>query len=156
MGAVADLFVERVPRASTGPALAATSRVLMVDACGRQFRFAELTRILESLAPVVITCVRFEALDDTFRATEFDRIWLFVDEASDVAYCGLAMRELNCAQASALAELVAVGRVDDVNCALELAPSRVGLAPPWRRRRELERGAEQLADCLLGARGARG
>ncbi|MGK2878696.1 MAG: hypothetical protein ACSLFF_09025 [Solirubrobacterales bacterium] len=156
IGAVADLFVERVPRAAVRPVLAATSRVLVVDACSRQHRVSELVRIVETFAPLAITFVRFEDLDDVSRSTEFDRVWLFVDGTSEVAYCRLAVRELTAGRPGAKAAIISVGPVGGLSCAIELAPSRVGQAPPWRRSRELERGARELVGCLLGKDAVRG
>jgi hypothetical protein len=146
--AIAELFVERVPVKAGRPALRPAARVLMVDACGRVRRIAELACELERRAPMAATLLDFDKLGKVDQLERIDAVWLFVDDESDLAYCGLVTRELG---ASGPVSLVAVGAVEGADVAITLDPSSAGSAPPWRRKRAAAHGAEQLADCLLGA-----
>lgn len=150
--AIADLFVERVPRAVERPVLAQASRLLVIDACGRPRRVADLTALVERSAPVTASYVRLDDLGLDSVEAEFELVWLFVDDQSDLSYCGLYTRELGERFHRARVEIVGVGEVDGSNCSVTLLASAVGGAPPWRRRRELTRGAEQLTEQLLSTR----
>lgn len=147
--ALADLFIERVPRTGVRPMLLTASNLLVVDACVGQCRIAELTRAVESSAPLRASYVEFDAVDAVPSDARFDQVWLFVDGESDLGYCGLYVRELGERFAGARVRLVGVGSVSSDECALVLEPAMAGSAPSWRRRRELERGAALLGDRLL-------
>jgi hypothetical protein len=150
ISAISELFVERVPVSRARPALRPASRLLIVNACGRARRIAALAREIERQAPVCVTLSQFDQLGDEAELGRADAVWLFVDDESDLAYCGLVRRELGVAAA---VSLVAVGSVDGADAAITLDPSSVGGAPPWRRRRAVADAAEQIADRLLGATG---
>lgn len=147
--AIAELFVERVPREVARPALAQASRLLAVDACGSPRRVPDLIALVERNSPVSASYLRLDAMGLTPIDAEFDLVWLFVDDQSDLAYCGLYTRELSDRFHSARVETVGVGEVGVSNCSIELTASAVGAAPPWRRKRELARGADQLAGRFL-------
>lgn len=147
--AIAGLFVERVPRAQSRPTLLPASSVLVVDACGRARRVDELTRLVESSAPLRASYVAFDLVEDVPEAAHFDLVWLFVDAESDLGYCGLFMRELGERFRAARVRLVGIGDVEASECSLVLEESMVGAAPPWRRNRELARGAALLVERML-------
>jgi hypothetical protein len=147
--AIAELFVERVSREQAMPALRRASSLLVVDACGRPRRIAELMRIVESSSPVKTSFVELKSVEGLGGAASFDLVWLFVDSESDLSYCGLYLRELGDRFRESRVELVGVGDVDETECALVLSESMVGAAPPWRRGREFARGAALLADRIL-------
>ena len=149
--AIAELFVERIPRGVARPVLAQSSRLLAVDACGGPRRVADLVALVESNSPVTASFLRLDAVGLVPNDASFDLVWLFVDDQSDLAYCGLYTRELSDRFHGAQVETVGVGEVDRSNCSIVLDASAVGAAPPWRRRRELARGAEQLTNQLLSA-----
>jgi hypothetical protein len=149
--AIAELFVERRPHVSGRPALVPASSLLVVDACGRSRRVAELTRIVESSAPLNASYARFESVDLLPEEASFDRVWLFVDEESDLNYCGLYVRELGERFHGSRVRLVGIGELDLADCSLVLEESMVGAAPPWRRGRELARGAARLRERLVNA-----
>lgn len=153
--AITELFVERVPRAVDRPVLAQASRLLVVDACGRPRRVAELTTLVERSAPVTTSYVRLDAVSLTSVDAQFESVWLFVDDQSDLTYCGLYKRELGERFHGARVEVVGVGDVDRSKCSITLPAGVVGTAPPWRRRRELARGADQLTAQLLFPQAAR-
>lgn len=147
--AIAELFVERVPRIVDRPVLAQASRLLVVDACGRSRRVDDLTALVERAAPVTASYLRLDAVGLAPVGAEFDLVWLFVDDQSDLAYCGLYTRELGERFHGARIETVGVGEVDRSDHSITLSAAAVGAAPPWRRKRELARGADQLAEQLL-------
>ncbi|MBI2691331.1 MAG: hypothetical protein HYX29_05260 [Solirubrobacterales bacterium] len=150
--AIAELFVERVPRTLDRPVLAQASRLLVVDACGRLRRIADLTALVERAAPVTASYVRLDGVGLAPIDAEFESVWLFVDDQSDLNYCGLYTRELGERFQGARLETVGVGEVDESKCSILLMASAAGAAPSWRRRRELARGADQLIDQLLSPR----
>lgn len=147
--AIAELFVERVPRVVDRPLLTQASRLLVVDACGRTRRVDELTALVERTAPVTASYLRLDAVGLTPVDAEFDLVWLFVDDQSDLAYCELYARELGERFHGARIETVGVGEMDRSDYSTTLSTAAVGAAPPWRRKRELARGADQLAAQLL-------
>lgn len=149
---IAELFVERVPRTVARPVLAQANRLLVVDACGRPRRVAELTALVERSATVTASYVRLDGVGLAPIDSEFELVWLFVDDQSDLSYCGLYTRELGERFRGARVEVVGVGEVEPSGRSVTLLASAVGGAPPWRRRRELARGAEQLTQQLLHAR----
>jgi hypothetical protein len=149
--AISELFVERVPRAPVRPALVQASSLLVVDACGGARRIADLTQLVESRAPVRASYVAFDLVDTVSDQTAFDSIWLFVDGASDLSYCGLCVRELGEQFDGAGVHLIGVGDVASDECAVRLDEAMAGSAPPWRRSRDLARGAELLRERLVGA-----
>jgi hypothetical protein len=146
--AIADLFVERVPIAVSRPALTPATRLLIVDACGSPRRIAELAREVERRAPVTASVVGFDRLADLPAADRHDAIWVFVDETSDRAYCGLVMRELETANGVHAVRVVAIGA--DADAEVTVDASAVGGSLPWRRRRAAAAGADQLVARLLG------
>lgn len=150
--AIAELFVERVPRVVDRPVLAQASRLLVVDGCGRSHRVDDLTAEVERVAPVAASYLRLDALGLAPVDAEFDLVWLFVDNQSDLAYCDLCTRELGERFVGARVAVVGVGDVAAQNGSITLDASAVGSAPPWRRRRELARGADQLTRQLLSPR----
>jgi hypothetical protein len=147
--ALAELFVERVPRAVARPVLAQASRLLVVDACGSSYRLPDLIALVERSSPVTASYLRLDAVAQAQIELGFERVWLFVDEQSDLAYCGLYARELSDRFHGARVETVGVGQVDGSQCVVALTASAVGAGPPWRRRRELARGVDQLTEKLL-------
>lgn len=152
--AISDLFVERVPRSAARPVLAQASRLLVVDACGRQRRVAELTELVERTAPLTASYVRLDGVGMTPADAEYELVWFFVDQESDLSYCGLYTRELGERFRGARVEVIGVGEVESSNCSINLAATAVGAAPPWRRKRELARGADQLSERFLPQRAA--
>jgi hypothetical protein len=147
--AITDLFVERVPREPLTPLLQAATNLLVVDASGNPRRIADLARLLESSNPVRVTFVRLPLVGELPADAHFDRVWLFVDGSSDLAYCGLYLRELGERFRGAPVELVGIGDVEADEFALVISESLAGSAPPWRRARDLSRGAALLAERLL-------
>lgn len=146
--AIADLFVEKVPRAAARPVLATASRLLVVNACGRPRRIPELIALVEDAAPVTGSVVDFDQIDVLPTDSVFEVVWLFVDEQSDLKYCGLYMRELAERFGGARIETIGVGGSELAGCLLTLPESSTGSASPWRRKRELARGAELLGGAL--------
>lgn len=147
--ALAELFVERIPREVARPVLARASRLLVVDACDSSYRVADLIALVERVSPVTASYLRIDAAGQAPADSGFDLVWLFVDGQSDLAYCGLYTRELSDRFHGARVETIGVGEVDGAHCAIVLTTSAVGSAPPWRRGRELARGAEQLTEQFL-------
>ncbi|MGH2959896.1 MAG: hypothetical protein ACRDKE_09840 [Solirubrobacterales bacterium] len=149
--AITDLFVERLPRATRRPVLAPASRLLVVDACGRATRVAELTELVERSSPVTASYVALARVDSVPEKAVFELLWLFVDDQSDLDYCGLYLRELGERFRGARDAIVGVGDVEEAKCSVKLSASMAGVAPPWRRGRELARGANCLtAELLIG------
>jgi hypothetical protein len=153
--AFADLFVERVPRILERPVLAQASRLLVVDACGRPRKVADLTVLVERSAPVTASYVELAQIDSVHKAAMFELVWLFADDQSDLSYCGLYLRELEERFRGARVEVIGVGDIDRSKCELRLPASMVGAAPPWRRARELARAAAELTTHLNAARAAK-
>lgn len=147
--AIAELFVERVPRAAMRPTLIPATRLLVVDACGKPRRIPELVRALESSAPLKASYVGFALVNEVPAHALFDQVWLFVDGESDLAYCGLYVRELGDRFDGARVRLVGIGDLNAADCSVVLDEVMVGGGPPWRRRRELSRGAELLRAELV-------
>ncbi|MBJ7354871.1 MAG: hypothetical protein JHC98_08605 [Thermoleophilaceae bacterium] len=151
IAALAELFVERVPREESRTALMPASSLLVVDACGGVRRVADLTRLVESSGPLRASYVEFVLVSAVPDSASFDQVWLFVDCESDLSYCGLYVRELAERFAGARVRLVGVGPVDLDDCDLVLDEAMGGAAPFWRRGRELSRGADLLRERLLGS-----
>lgn len=147
--AIAELFVERVPRSDRRPVLTQASRLLVVDACERLRRVAELTALVERSAPVTASYASLAEGSSFAIDADFDLVWLFVDDRSDLSYCGLYTRELSKRFRRARIDIVGVGEVDRSQCSIALPVSAAGGAPPWRRGRALARGADQLIDELI-------
>lgn len=146
---VADLFVERVPRVAAKPVLLPASNLLVVDACGKPRRVIDLTRLVEASGPIRSSYVTLDCVDDVPGTASYELVWLVIDAASDLNYCGLYSRELAERFRGARVCIVGVGEVEPASCAVVLTESMAGSAPPWRRRRELLRGAAHLQNQLL-------
>jgi hypothetical protein len=147
--AVADLFVERVPRAAMRANLLPASSLLVVDACGKPRRLVKLTRLVEASGPIRASYVTLELVEDVPELATYESVWLVFDSASDANYCGLYLREL--AERFRGARVATVGVGDVESCDVALSEAMAGVAPPWRRGRELARGAALLHDRLLGS-----
>jgi hypothetical protein len=128
--------------------LAPALRLLVVDACAGQRRVAELTALLERSASLTATYVELDRIDGVPASAVFEFVWLFVDDKSDHAYCGLYKSELRERFRGAAIETVGIGELESSGCDVTLTPAMAGGAPPWRRKRELGLGASRLAEMI--------
>lgn len=141
IGALAELFVERVPVSAPHRALVPATRVLAVDAvdaAGQSERLRELLIAVEAGGPVSTSTVSLDRLAEA--TSEFDAIWLIAGSASDPAYCALVHGELEARFPRSTVELLIVGA--DIDAAV----MRGG--PGWRRRSAVNAAAESLVRRL--------
>ncbi|MFT4048916.1 MAG: hypothetical protein QM648_03665 [Solirubrobacterales bacterium] len=150
IASLTGLFLERERIMEGRPQLTSATRLLVVDACAEARRLRCLLEQLEASAPVTVGLADLASLSCVADGAGYDRVWLVLDAGSDPAYCAVIESELRVRFAAARVEVVVVGECDGAEAAFRLSPEQVGSAPPWRRGRELARGAACAATFLGG------
>lgn len=135
--AVVDLFIERT--APVAPvALAAATRMLVVDATGQPEELQEILVALEREGPIEVSLVALEELERVPRVAAFDRAWLVLSRDFEPAYAGLICEQLSREHPAAL--------VEQLRCGDDLPVAAFGGALPWRRRAAAARAAKLLGE----------
>lgn len=120
--------------------------MLVIDASSGD-GLIEVARAIENVAaaPVAVTYAEVGlAADSRLGALAPDAVWLFADQLSDAAYCGLVAREL--AARFGVAPRVAVfGECAGLRCDLELAALR-GRSAFRRRGSDVDAAAARILD----------